>query len=287
MGTRAVALTLLAALIGNILRITMLAAGVAIGPARLGFDVMAQPWHDIVGLIALGAAAPVMIVWARAASSAPLEPIPQAPRPAAGRAPGWVAVAFLLAAAGIVVAPRNPLDVAPRDVAIAAPERIGDSSATPLPLTQRERAYFEQYGGAAVKAAYGPYALLLARTTSPLRHLHAPDECLRGLGYRVAYLGMRFEPVPSAVYRAVAPDGRAYRVEVSFQSSSGHTAASVSEAVWLWLTDRSTVWTAIQRVFPEEADASQRAAFEAGVFAALDQPPTRRSQFAAGGAHAR
>lgn len=320
MATLGAALTLAAALAGNILRITLLAGGVALGPEQLGFDVMAQPWHDLVGLAALGAVAPVLVLWARKAAHHAAHPFPGrgvAARPgpmnstgadlseppvfmgpgrlaalasANGwrgshrRRPFWAAAAFLLAAGAIVVAPRTPLDIAPRNVTIAAPERIGGHRATPLPLSAREQAYFEQYGGAAVKAAYGPYALMLARTTSPLRHLHAPDECLRGLGYRVAYLGMRFEPVPTAVYRAAAPEGAVYRVEVSFQSSSGHTVASVSEAVWLWLTDRSTVWTAVQRVFPEGAAASQQAAFEAGVFAALDQPP---SQFAAGGAHAR
>lgn len=283
------ALTLAAAIAGNVLRITLLASGVAIGPETLGFDVMAQPWHDIAGLVALGLMAPIIMAWARATSfgaddfAPPAETKPQSTK----RHPLWIAGAFALIAAGIVTAPRRPLDIVSRDITIAAPERIGPYRATPLPLTARERAYFEQYGGAAVKSAYGPYALMLARTSSPLRHLHAPDECLRGLGYRVNYLGLRFNPVATAIYRAVAPDGRAYRVEVSFQSSSGHTVASVSEAVWLWLTDRSTVWTAIQRIAPEGADAADTAAFEAGVFAALDAPAPRVSQFAAGGGNAR
>lgn len=283
------ALTLGAAIAGNVLRITMLASGVAVGPKALGFDVMAQPWHDLAGLVALGVMAPVIVAWARGASFGADEPAPPVATPTqpAKRHPLWLGAAFVLIAAAIVTAPRRPLDIVARDITIAAPERIGAYRATPLPLTPRERAYFEQYGGAAVKSAYGPYALMLARTSSPLRHLHAPDECLRGLGYQVSYLGMRFAPVATAVYRAVAPDGRAYRVEVSFQSGSGHTVASVSEAVWLWLTDRSTVWTAIQRIAPESADASDVAAFNAGVFAALDAPAPRSAQFAAGEGHVR
>lgn len=282
-------LTLAAALIGNVIRISLLASGVAIGPEQLGFDVMAQPWHDVVGLLALGVVAPIVIVWARGASFGVDRPAPPVTQKAAqsARPRLWTGAACVLIAAAIVTAPRRPVDIAVRDIAITAPARIGDYRATPLPLTARERAYFEQYGGAAVKSAYGPYALMLARTSSPLRHLHAPDECLRGLGYQVTYLGMRYEPAPSAIYRAVAPDGRAYRVEVSFQSSSGHTVASVSEAVWLWLADRSTVWTAIQRIAPEGASASDQAAFEAGVFAALDQPQSRPDQFAAGGGNVR
>jgi len=272
-------LALCAALVGNVLRITLLASGVAIGPDALGFDVMAQPWHDLAGLVALGATAPVLFVWARAVrphapQAAPAARVSRAAHP-------WRAGAFLVIALAIVSAPRRPLDVTPQDVSISAPARIGAYRAVDLPLTSRERAYFEQFGGAAVKAAYGPNALMLARTTSPLRHLHAPDECLRGLGYNVSYLGMRFEPTPTAQYRAVAPDGAAFRVEVSFLSNRGHRVASVSEAVWIWLNDRSTVWTAVQRVTPERA--SDHLSFDAGVFAALDQPGIS----AAGGAHAR
>jgi len=270
-------LALAAACAGNVLRISILAAGVALGPEQLGVDVMAQPWHDLAGLVSLAGAFPVVIWWAQR-----VRPSPQAPAASAGRAANsaprpprsWAACAFLLAALVIIAAPSRPIDIAARDISIAPPERIGDLRGSPLPLAPRERAYFEQFGGAAAKASYGEFGLLLARTTSPLRHLHAPDECLRGLGYRVNYVGMRFAPVPSAHYRAIAPDGSAYRVEVSFLSDRGHRAASVSEAVWLWLADRSTVWTAVQRISPEQASPAAREAFDAGVFAALDQPRT-------------
>lgn len=260
---------LAAALVGNVLRITLLASGVAIGPSDLGFDVMAQPWHDLVGLTALGLVAPVLYLWAQGVE--PRSTPPSNPARACKRITStWSALVFLLLTLGIISAPRRAMDVAVHDVAIAAPARIGDAVAVALPLTDRERAYFEQYGGGAAKASYGPFALMLARTTSPLRHLHAPDECLRGLGFQVSYLGMSFEPVATAHYRAVSPEGTAYRVDASFIPERGPAVASVSEAVWLWLRDRSTVWTAVQRIAPEDADAAKHAAFEAGVLAALD-----------------
>src|SRR5262249_16530168 len=157
----------------------------------------------------------------------------------------------LLGAFFVVVAPRHPLDVAPAAVSIDAPARIGPFTAAPVALSERERAYFPQYGGGAGKAGYGPYALLLTRTKAPLRHLHAPDECLRGLGFKVDYLGARFAPLPTASYRATAPDGRVYRVEVTFVSNKGRVALSVAEAVWAWLGDRSTEWGAVERISPE------------------------------------
>ena len=260
--------------VGNIVRIALLAAGVAAGPAQLGFDVMAEPWHGLVGLLSLGLSAFFLLIWANAvhptalAGAAPVRP--------AVRIYGIrSAVMFCVIAIAVVAAPHRPIDVGARTVSISAPPRIGDYSAVATPLTPAEQRYFEQYGGAAVKARYGPYALLLTRTTAPLRHLHAPDECLRGLGYRVEYVGLRFTPSPSARYRADAPDGRSYEIDTRFISSKGQVAASVSEAVWIWLRDRSTVWTAVQRLAPAGSDAQAQAVFDAGVIAALDLPSTR------------
>lgn len=56
------ALALIGAYAANLLRVVLLASGVAIGPDALGFDVMAQPWHDAVGLVALACAAPFILV---------------------------------------------------------------------------------------------------------------------------------------------------------------------------------------------------------------------------------
>ena len=79
---------------------------------------------------------------------------------------------------------------------------LAGMNARPVPLLAKEKAYFLKYGGSAQKASYGPHQLLVVRTSAPLRHLHAPDECLRGLGMKVQYLGVRHSPVPSAIYRA-------------------------------------------------------------------------------------
>ncbi|MBI3438542.1 MAG: exosortase T, partial [Proteobacteria bacterium] len=263
-----IGIAVLAAVCGNIARIVLLAAGVAAGPTRLGFDVMAEPWHGLVGLVTLGVSSLPLMLWANAVQPAAVESARFRP---AVRILGIRSAAMFCAVATIVVAaPHRPLDVGARTVSIEAPERIGVYRAASSPLTSTERAYFEQYGGAAVKARYGPYALLLTRTTSPLRHLHAPDECLRGLGYHVEYVGLRFTPAPSAQYRAIAPDGRAYDIETRFISNTGRVAASVSEAVWIWMADRSTVWTSVQRIAPAGRDTLARAAFDAGLVAALD-----------------
>jgi exosortase/archaeosortase family protein len=277
------ALALAAAALGNLMRIALLAGGVALGPETLGFDVMQEPWHNLAGLAALGLAAPIVLLWARFAATGEKVPAPRAQVSAARtmftiapRLSTGASLAFLLLSVGIVLAPRTPVDVAAADIETVLPERVGAYRARSLALAPRERAYFEQYGGSAAKAAYGPFALLLVRTNAPLRHLHAPDACLGGMGFKVDYLGLRFEPIPTALYRATAPDGQVYRVETSYVSDGGRTAASVAEAVWRWLSDRSSVWTAIERITPENADARERAAFELAVIAALDAPRTAR-----------
>lgn len=280
-----------AALIGNILRIVLLASGVALGPAVLGFDVMAQPWHDFVGLAAFASAAPLVLVWSRASRARVDRPVrgasSTASRAAHGLHPAMAAI-FLMAAVAVVAAPRTPVDVQRRDISLVAPDRINGMRGTPIALLPKEQMYFQQFGGAAVKANYGDFSLLLTRTTAPLRHLHAPDECLRGLGFRVDYLGMRFAPLPTALYRATGPDGRVWRVETSFLSDRGEATASIAEAVWLWLRHRDSVWTGVERISPEEATPQARAQFEAGLIAALDlptQPPVLA--VSQGGDHAR
>ena len=272
------AYALMAAFLSNLLRVVLLASGVALGADRIGFDVMAQPWHDAVGLVSLALAAPVLLGWALAAREparavrAPKTPqAPRRPRPA-------VAGGLLLVALAGTSLPQRPLDVGPAAAPPALPARLLGAPASPLPLTDMERDYYAQYGGNAARAAYGPHALLLTETGSPLRHLHTPDDCLRGAGFEVAYLGLRFAPVPTAAWRAEAPDGRAYRVESTFVSSRGHVTASVAESVWLWLQDPSTRWSAVQRVTPWGAPDWDRAGFDAAVFAALDIRTTDATQ---------
>jgi exosortase/archaeosortase family protein len=287
-------LTFAVAFAANVGRITLLAAGIAFYPAEFSIDVMAQPWHDLIGLTILGLAAMPVIVWARSLDRAEImstqheRPRPRhdlrptffkaisemAPLSPARRfvSPLTGALAFMAVSLVIIVLPRQPLDVAMSDVSITLPERIDGRLATPTALSATERAYFTQYGGAAAKADYGSASLLLVRTSSPLRHLHAPDECLRGLGFRVDYLGQNHTLTPSAVYRATSPEGHAYRINVSFVSGSGQTTTNIAHAVWLWLQQPGTVWTAIQRVTPWDMDETERDRFERGVIAALDLP---------------
>ena len=267
------AYALASAFLANLLRVVLLASGVALGEDRLGIDVMAQPWHDAVGLLSLALAAPILLGWALAArepARAVRTPRGHPARRTAPRPRPAMAGSLLLAALAATSLPQRPLDVGPPARPPALPARLLGAPATPMPLTEMERAYYAQYGGNAARAAYGPHALLLTETGSPLRHLHTPDECLRGAGFEVAYLGLRFAPVPTAAWRAEAPDGRAYRVESTFVSSRGHVTASVAESVWLWLRDPTTRWSAVQRVTPWGAPDWDRAGFDAAVFAALD-----------------
>ena len=115
--------------------------------------------------------------------------------------------------------------------------------------------------------------LLLVSTRAPLRHLHAPDECLRGSGYRVDYLGLEHAGLPSALYRATDAGGRSWRVAVSYVSDRGEHAASVGEAVWRWLRAPEATWTMVQRIAPwPGAEDPERRDWESALLRALDLP---------------
>jgi exosortase/archaeosortase family protein len=284
------ALTLASALVANILRITVLAIGIA-EPARLGgLAVMEQPWHDLIGLGALALGCLPLMLWSRRAWS----PAPAVARTSA--VPLWNLPAIapwqhryrrslsLVAIAGalvIVNLPRTPVDVARREVAMELPLTLAAHARRPVALEPRERAFFEQFGGWAAKATYGPHTLMLVRTTSPLRHLHTPDDCLRGLGFRVTYLGTRFTPVPVAIYRATAPDGTAYRIDVTFVSDRGEVTGNVATAVWRWLNGEARAWTAVQWVSPEHHPEHEQWAAE--VRAALEIFPSTHAANERGG----
>ncbi len=270
-------LTLAAAIAANMMRISVLAIGIA-EPERFGgIDVMEQPWHDAIGLVALLIVGTTLVLWARRARSHGLPSIPEPGRTslAAGRSRASMhgiltGVLAVCLAFGITSLPKSPLDVARAAAPPALPISLDGQLHRDIALSRRERAFFTRFGGWAAKAEYGPFGLMLVHTSSPLRHLHAPDECLRGLGYEVQYLGAVFEPVATAVYRATAPDGQRYRIEVSFVSDQGHSATNVSTAVWLWLQGRAASWTAVQRIAPEAQPADRQARFNAAAIAALD-----------------
>lgn len=269
------AVTLAAALVANILRISILAVGIARPDLLSGIDVMAQPWHDIVGLTALLAGGAPVIFWASRTHRR--SPTPDSIEQSAAQPP--MLLPALLPAAGFVVLaliivnlPHRPVDVVRRDISIDLPERLAGFRAQPIALSGQEKTYFVQFGGAAAKAAYGPNSLLVVRTSAPLRHLHTPDDCLRGLGFQVEYLGVRYSPAPTAIYRATAPDGTAWRVDVSFVSDEGRVTSNVAEAVWRWMQSPGSVWSAVQRITPMQLPEADRAAWDRAVFAGLDLP---------------
>ena len=171
----------------------------------------------------------------------------------------------------------RPVDVARAISAPKLPARIGDFYAVPGHLSNIERHYFTRYGGGAARASYGPYSLLVVSTSAPLRHLHAPDECLAGAGHKVRYLGMTQQPLPTAVYHSEDPDGNRWRVSVTFVSDRGEVATSVAEAVWRWLQAPDATWSMVQRITPWQVPVQTLAAWDAAVVRAMDLsvPQTR------------
>ncbi len=269
----AIAWLLLAALssvCGNALRIGVLAIGLVYRDGLHGIDVMAQPLHDLIGAATMALSLLPVLLFYR-------------PKPVRRKVwmtfPDWKvtsslgvvsSIAFVAAAVAIAGLPRQALDVSAKLGPKELPASLAGRIAQARPLEAVERRYFERYGGHAQKALYGPLALTIVQTTSPLRHLHAPDDCLRGLGYDVAFLGTRFSPTPAAIYRATGPAGDAWQVSVTFLSETGHTTSNVAEAIWLWLQSPGSAWTSVQRITPWQMPDSDREVLETAVTAALD-----------------
>ena len=109
-------------------------------------------------------------------------------------------------------------------------------------------------------------------TSAPLRHLHAPEECLTGAGHTVRYLGQTGGPQPSAIYRSTDPQGQVWRVTVSYVSERGERTAHVAEAIWQWLQAPGTTWRMIQRIAPWELPVEAAETFDVAVWRALDLP---------------
>lgn len=284
--------TLFSSLWINIFRIMTLAVGIAYPKMVFGLDVMAEPGHSLLGLLALALGCLPILLWARFTEDATRyrRPVPESGAertscrvqtlPSAFQIfkthPAGMALGFLLIAALIVSLPRTPIDVARPNIKISLPLIIDNHEGIPSPLLPKERIYFTQFGGAAAKASYGNNGLLVIQTSSPLRHLHAPDECLRGLGFEVRHVGISYDTIPTAVYKATVPEGQSYRVAVSFISDRGHITSNVSEAVWRWMQEPGTVWSAIQRISPWEQDPSITRRWDRAVLAALDINITQR-----------
>ena len=251
------------ALLGNALRISLLAGGLA-----LGFDTMAELPHTAIGLTTMALSAGCALALYR--------PVPATKqrRAVTWSLPSWAhlpAVACaVVAAITIVSAPKRPLDVSAPVQAAILPTQLNGQRAVQVALSETEAHYFTAFGGTAQKVQYGPLGLNLVRTSSPLRHLHSPETCLRGMGFDVQFKGTRFDPIPTSVYEATGPDGRVWTVAVSFVSDDGHTTAGVGEAVWSWLSGSSRNWQSIQRITPADLPEHTRISYEMATLAALD-----------------
>lgn len=268
------------ALAANALRIIALFVG-----GVHGVPIIEEPWHGLLGagVLALGAS-PLLHVASRARARRPARPpLSLAANAAAARLrrlPWPAALAFSAAAMAIACLPARPIDVGPRIESLRLPTTLGRFDGVDVPLSVGEAQYYTRWGGFAQKRVYGDdrgdaMTALLVRTRSPLRHLHGPDVCLRGAGHDVTRLGVLPGAVPVVLYKSVAPDGRAWRVEASFVSDHGVTATSVSEVVWRWLESPGATWSLIERITPwntcESAPGRCRA-FEAALLASLDLP---------------
>jgi hypothetical protein len=57
---------------------------------------------------------------------------------------------------------------------------------------------------------------------------------------------------------------------VTYISDSGEVATSISEAVWRWMQDTDSTWTAIERFHPAHAPMEQAESFDENVRNAFD-----------------
>ncbi|MCC3859786.1 exosortase T [Pseudemcibacter aquimaris] len=274
-------ITILSAYIVNLIRISVLAIFIGFPHLIFGIDVMSQPTHDVIGLLLLFLGVLPIALWARRALSGK-KPQKQLPKKLIQDA-WWIdngkkqpktpyfAGLFAVIAIAIILIPKNAPDVGRRDIPLELPSVIGDEFATHIPLLDKEKAYFTQFGGSARKAIYGDQTLMIVKTSAPLRHLHAPDDCLRGLGMDVEYRGIEYSSIPTAIYKATDKNGIEYRVAVTFISSKhNHMTTNVSEAVFRWLQDPEEDWTAIQRISHWTTPSFDNDAFDQSLIAALE-----------------
>ncbi|MEM7499366.1 MAG: exosortase T [Pseudomonadota bacterium] len=275
------ALALVAALLANSLRIAVIAVGEA-----SGLPLLDEPLHGLTGLGAILLAALPVFVWASALGhqqvlrrgTAKGLAVPGRPHghDLARRQPGrrgLAAAALLcLVAGGLSFLPSRPLD-AGASSNIALPSRLAGHVAADWGLSAREAAYYERFGGGAASAQYGPMALTVVESSAPLRHLHAPEECLAGLGFEVRLLSTEREGLATAHYRATSPDGQVWHVAASFVAEDGTSVPGIGEAAWAWLTGTPQRWRMIRRITPWGLSAGERAGLEAAARAALDLAP--------------
>jgi len=296
-------LVIISSIITNILRIIILAVGIAY-PDVVYIDVMAFPYHDLIGLLMLFIGSIPIIIFSRIFYKCPkyinstLDQIEWQTPYSIKRDAWWFedssynksgnifhyagkyfnykmsqkigGYVLLLFAIIIVSLPKTAIDVSKKNIDIDLPEYMNGEKANHIALEQIEQQYFTQYGGAAAKANYGSHNIMMVRTSSPLRHLHAPDECLRGLGFDVQYMGVNYNIIPSSIYKAVDKNGVSWRVVVSFISDDGKATSNISEAIWHWLNNRNSVWTTVQRISPWDLHEAENRKIDMELMAYLD-----------------
>lgn len=274
-------LTGITALIANVIRITMLAIGIAYPSIIFDIDVMQSPWHDLMGIIALIIGAmPVLFCAYRIKEKTEKHTSFHEAKNHNKTTASYItssehyqliiAVLFIIIACIIINIPKKPIDISRTYETISLPNVIGNHIGTPIKLRPKEEAYFTQFGGAAAKMQFGDRSLMVVKTSAPLRHLHAPDECLRGMGFKVTYKGLSHAVIPTAIYKATAPDDSTWRIAVSFVSENGYITTNVSEAVWRWLQNPNEDWSAIQRISPWDEEESSLNQWDKDIVTALD-----------------
>ena len=270
--------TLASALLGNMIRITLLSIFIAYPEKIGGINVMAQPWHDLIGLCCLAIAAlPLAFMSGSRNLNQPANKTVQVYQPIlveSNALKTWLALAFVGLAAIIIALPHKPLDISENRSPLNLPVYLNGHFGQAIALRQMEQDYFTQFGGSVAKMRYGEHKVMLIRTDSPLRHLHAPEDCLVAMGLSVQYEGMAYQTLPTAIYTATEPNGMQWRIAVTFYSERGQFTTNISEVVWLWLQQPHTTWYALHRIVPVNTPNPSVQEWDTALFAALDLTPT-------------
>ncbi|ESS73169.1 hypothetical protein MGMO_34c00130 [Methyloglobulus morosus KoM1] len=272
------AVTLVSALFGNMVRITCLSIFIAYPEKIGGINVMAQPWHDLIGLCCLAIAAlPLALLCGSRTLNQPRNKKVQVYQSILNQSNAlktWLALGFVGLAAIIIALPHKPLDVSENRAPLNLPVYLNGRYGQAVALREMEQDYFTKFGGSVAKMRYGEHKAMLIRTDSPLRHLHAPEDCLVAMGLTVQYEGIDYEPLPTAIYTATEPNGMQWRIAVTFYSQREQFTTNISEVVWLWLQQPHTTWYALQRISPLDTPISTVQEWDSALIAALDLTPT-------------
>ena len=245
-----IGLFIMLALLTNAVRIVLLASGL-VNAHLLPFSVMDPLPHELIGLALVAVAGFLMLCSARLwlARPRPCEPLPSRRLSLPHLLTGLCLLPLALFVGAIKP---QPLDAVAQQPPPILPEVVAGFLKREITLSALEQRYFTTYGGAAARAHYGPYGLLLVTTASPLRHLHDPVVCWTAQGYDVALVGTDHDR-QDVVYSARDPAGREFILRVAYRSSRGERASSISEVVWRWL-GQPTTWQMIQRIMPLSSD---------------------------------